>query len=359
MFSNVYRGEIDEPDRLPGDPKKIAVKKTFIKGDVKKQPMMESRILKVLHRYRHKNVMQLLYTFTNEHDEVACIGLIFEYMPSTLHNYIRNWPKLIENRPDMVEVKLLCWQIFRGLRHLADNNVIHRDLKPQNILVNPENGLLKIGDFGSSKIYRPGEPNHPYHVTRYYRAPELLLRAALYGPEIDLWSTGCILGEMLKGRVLLPGSSTVNQFHQIVAVLGKPTLEDCEAMRTKDPAELNEASTQKYCEMAPKTAVEGFRRLLPKVPSEACDILAQIMTYKPKNREACDILAQIMTYKPKNRLGGQAALGHKFFAQLFEDGVRRFNGKPITVVTKTDLESALKHEIEDHSHTADSSEEHA
>ncbi|EPB72302.1 hypothetical protein ANCCEY_08619, partial [Ancylostoma ceylanicum] len=106
--------------------------------------------------------------------------------------------------------------VYRGFAE-SDTNVpkeagiCHRDIKPQNLLIDEETGLLKIGDFGSSAFEPKKGPQPSYHVTRYYRPPELLLGAKIYGCEIDIWSAACVFGEMLRGAVLFPGKNTFNQ----------------------------------------------------------------------------------------------------------------------------------------------------
>uniref|UniRef100_A0A914ZEW6 Protein kinase domain-containing protein n=1 Tax=Panagrolaimus superbus TaxID=310955 RepID=A0A914ZEW6_9BILA len=217
MFSNVYRGKI--VDAKSHDPTSVAVKKCWSKSD---SSLTEARIFGRLHHHKHKNIVHLLYMFETHHDDRTCYGLVFEFLPSTLHTYVRQMRKEFNGKPNIIEVKLLAWQLFRGQTHLINQKIIHRDLKPQNILVNPDTGLLKIGDFGSSKFFLAGEPNHSYHVTRYYRAPELILKASFYGPEIDVWSCGCVLGEMLKGTVMWVGHTTEHQLHLIAATLGEP-----------------------------------------------------------------------------------------------------------------------------------------
>ncbi|PIO67175.1 hypothetical protein TELCIR_11090 [Teladorsagia circumcincta] len=106
---------------------------------------------------------------------------------------------------------MFAWQLFRGQYHLLRAGICHRDIKPQNLLVDENTGLLKIGDFGSSAFEPRKSPQPSYHVTRYYRPPELLLGSKVYGCEVDIWSSGCVFGEMLRGSVLFPGKSTMNQ----------------------------------------------------------------------------------------------------------------------------------------------------
>lgn len=178
-----------------------------------------------------------------------CLALIFEYVPLDLHKYLKN----VSRRLDIVEVKLITWQLFRGQSHLQKMEICHRDIKPQNLLYNSDTGLLKISDFGSSSFQTPKAPQPSYHVTRYYRPPELLLGSKYYGCELgehiakqfwksflfsDIWSCGCVFAELLKGGVFFAGRNTNNQLELIFDVLGKPTDEDLMAMKV--------SSTPKY-----------------------------------------------------------------------------------------------------------------
>lgn len=99
----------------------------------------------------------------------------------------------------------------------------HRDIKPQNLLVHPDTHELNICDFGSAKKLLKGETNVSYICSRYYRAPELIFGATDYGKCIDVWSIGCVIGELLLGQPMFPGDSGVDQLVEIIKILGTPT----------------------------------------------------------------------------------------------------------------------------------------
>ncbi|KAK0428220.1 hypothetical protein QR680_010683 [Steinernema hermaphroditum] len=317
MFSNVYKGRIAKENS--NEEYFVAVKKTWSEG--LSEQLMEVRVLQKLNRVPHKNIVQLLYHFSQRYpDKKVSNGLIFEFMPMNLTAYL----KLHRRKIDMFEIKLFMWQIFRGQMHLAKNSVCHRDLKPQNILVEPESGLLKIGDFGSSKIIHAGGRNYSYHVTRHYRAPELILESTTYGCEIDVWSCGCILGEMLKGAIFMMGKTTIHQLQLVVECIGMPTKADIEAMKCR-PEKLEEADNtlfiKKY-EMNSKDC--PYRKYAPSAPDDALELLTKILIYNPKRR-----------------LCGAKALAHPFFMDLFSGNATRPNGKPFTLLTRQDLEDSV------------------
>lgn len=107
---------------------------------------------------------------------------------------------------------------MRSLAHLHGMGICHRDIKPQNLLVNPELGVLKLCDFGSAKRLTADEPNVAYICSRYYRAPELIFGATHYTTAIDIWSSGCVMAELLLGHPIFPGDSGVDQLVEIIKV---------------------------------------------------------------------------------------------------------------------------------------------
>ena len=129
----------------------------------------------------------------------------------------------------MLLVKLYGFQICRAISYIHTLGVCHRDIKPQNLLVDPQTHVLKLCDFGSAKMLSPGESNIAYICSRYYRAPELIFGATEYTPTIDIWSVGCVLAELMIGRPLFAGESGVDQLVEIIKVCVLPT---CSKLRS-------------------------------------------------------------------------------------------------------------------------------
>ena len=123
----------------------------------------------------------------------------------------------------MILVKLYTYQAFKALAYIHALGICHRDIKPQNLLVNPETHVLKVCDFGSAKRLEKNVINVSYICSRYYRAPELIFGATSYLHCIDVWSVGCVAAELLLGQPLFPGDSGVDQLVEIIKVLGTPT----------------------------------------------------------------------------------------------------------------------------------------
>ncbi|XGW09570.1 hypothetical protein V3C99_011673 [Haemonchus contortus] len=307
VFSNVYRGTL----LSPGDaPREIAIKKTWPES---KDRNFEMIFLTGISRERHKNIIQMIYAFSNKRDDRICESFVFDFMPDTLGSLIES------SALDLVDMKIYTWQLFNGLQYLSQLQIMHRDVKPVNVLVDHAQGLLKIGDFGSAKVIRPGMTSTPYQVTRFYRPPELLLGSENYNWTVDVWSAGCVVGEMVKGNVLFPGRDTKHQLKLIRRALGSPTDADMRAMNIPRPAD----------SIPERTAGSGLAALLPSA--------------RP---EVVFFISKILVYKPKARLCGKEILRDPFFDSLFREGSKRSNGQLISqCITSADI--AVAHSIDE------------
>nr|GEV59909.1 shaggy-related protein kinase epsilon-like [Tanacetum cinerariifolium] len=194
---------------------------------------------------------------------------------------------------EAVAIKKIC----RGLNYI--HNVIrvcHRDIKPQNLLVNPQTHQLKLCDFGSAKMLVPGEPNISYICSRYYRAPELIFGATEYTNAIDMWSTGC---------PLFPGESGVDQLVEIIKILGTPTREEIKCMNPH------------YTEFKfPQIKAHPWHKIFKKhMPSEAIDLVSRLLQYSPKLRYHFVLQLEACT--------------HPFFDELRDPTTTLPDGKPL------------------------------
>ena len=173
---------------------------------------------------------------------------MLEYVPETVYRASRHYAKLKQPMP-ILQIKLYMYQLLRSLAYIHSVGICHRDIKPQNLLLNPATGVLKLCDFGSAKILVAGEPNVSYICSRYYRAPELIFGATNYTTNIgkwhyvklsrklltadlfpDIWSTGCVMAELMLGQPLFPGESGIDQLVEIIKVLGTPSREQIKTM---------------------------------------------------------------------------------------------------------------------------------
>jgi glycogen synthase kinase 3 beta len=186
----------------------IAIKKVL------QDKRFKNRELQIMRLVSHPNVVDLeAFFYINgekpaQKDEVY-LNLVLEYVPETVYRASRHYAKLKQPMP-MLQIKLYMYQLLRSLAYIHSVGICHRDIKPQNLLLNPATGVLKLCDFGSAKILVAGEPNVSYICSRYYRAPELIFGATNYTTNIDIWSTGCVMAELMMGQPLFPGESGID-----------------------------------------------------------------------------------------------------------------------------------------------------
>ncbi|KAK9767777.1 glycogen synthase kinase 3 [Basidiobolus ranarum] len=265
----------------------IAIKKVL---QDKRYKNRELQIMRVL---THPNVVHLkafFYSNGDRKDEVY-LNLVLEYVPQTIYKVIKQHNKLRQQVP-MLHVKLYMYQLFRSLAYIHSVGVCHRDIKPQNLLVDSSTGVLKLCDFGSAKALVPGEPNVAYICSRYYRAPELIFSATNYTTSIDIWSSGCVMAELILGQPLFPGDSSVDQLVEIIKVLGTPSKDQ---IRSMNPHYVE----HKFPQIKPHPFSKIFRSRAPD--------------------EAVDLVTRILDYTPSNRLSAIEAMVHPFFDELRHD----------------------------------------
>ncbi|CAF1074412.1 unnamed protein product, partial [Brachionus calyciflorus] len=194
----------------------VAIKKLSQPFTTRVHAKRAYREIKLLKHVDHDNIIRLLDIFTpaNSFEEMQEVYLVTNLMTSDLNNVLRT-QRLSED-----QIKFFIYQILRGLKYLHSASIIHRDLKPGNLTVNEDCGL-RIIDFGLARSET--EEMTGYVATRWYRAPEIMLRWSHYTKAVDIWSVGCILAEMYIQRPLFPGSDHVNQLNRILDVVGYPS----------------------------------------------------------------------------------------------------------------------------------------
>jgi len=191
-----------------------------------------------------------------------------------------------------------------SLHSLHAAGIIHRDLKPSNIVVKSD-CTLKILDFGLARTAGTNFMMTPYVVTRYYRAPEVILGMG-YQENVDIWSVGCIMGEMIRGTVLFPGSDHIDQWNKIIEQLGSPSVE---FMRRLQPTVRN------YVENRPRYAGYPFEKLFPDMlfPADSSE------HSKLKASQARDLLSKMLVVDPLQRIGVDAALNHPYIHVWYDE----------------------------------------
>ncbi len=261
----------------------------------------------------HPNLVTLRHSFctTGDNAKEVYFNLVLEYMPETVYGFVRRLQK-IKQPLLQTYVKLYIWQLARALAHIHALNICHRDIKPQNLLLDPSNHVLKLCDFGSAKVLTKGEPNVSYICSRYYRAPELIFGSTDYTCAIDTWSLGCVAAELMLGEPLFPGDSGVDQLVEIIKVLGTPSRLEIQAMN------------HSYTEFKfPQVEAHPWSEIFPSWTSQ----------------EAMDLISSILRYDPEARMLPLTICLHPFLDDIWKPDTRLPDGSHLPPVHNfTDLE---------------------
>ena len=257
----------------------VAIKKVY---QDKRYKNRELQIMKDLGN--HPNIVRLHHAFysTGDKPEELFLNVVMEFVPETVHKLLKTYQKLRQPFPHIL-AKLYAYQLCRGIAYVHAGGVCHRDIKPQNLLICPKTHVLKLCDFGSAKRLSAGENNVSYICSRYYRAPELIFGAVHYDHAVDLWSLGCVLGEMLQGSPLFQGENGVDQLVQVIKILGTPTADELYKMNPNYSAEFRFPSIKRSSRI-----VKSSTALNPGGE----EILDGLLQYDPKTRITC---AEVMS----------------------------------------------------------------
>uniref|UniRef100_A0A8C0IY59 Mitogen-activated protein kinase 15 n=1 Tax=Chelonoidis abingdonii TaxID=106734 RepID=A0A8C0IY59_CHEAB len=254
----------------------VAVKKIFDAFRNRTDAQRTFREIMFLQEFgEHPNIIKLLNVIRAQNDRD--IYLIFESMETDLHAVIKKGNLLKD-----IHKCYILYQLLKATKFIHSGNVIHRDQKPSNILLDAD-CFVKLCDFGLARsLYQIHEDQGSpalteYVATRWYRAPEILLSSHSYTKGVDMWSIGCILGEMLLGKPLFPGTSTVNQIEQILSVIPAPSQEDILAIHSDYRASvINRISSRQ------RVTIE---EILPSsTPAHALDLLKRLLVFNPDKR---------------------------------------------------------------------------
>lgn len=261
----------------------VAMKKMKLDSEEEGVPSTAIREVAVLKEISHENVVKLLDVFCSTNKLV----LVFEYVDNDLKKYMRS----VGCRLLPATVRDLSHQLMKGIEFCHASRVLHRDLKPQNLLINKAM-CLKIADFGLARAYQVPVPKYTHEVvTVWYRAPEILLGSMPYSIPVDIWSVGCIVAEMATGAPLFNGDSEIDTIFKVFKKLGTPTV----AMWP----ELDELPEWKPT--FPKWATKPWREVRN--------------TYAQVGDSGIDLLDKVMVYDPRKRISARTALRHQYFTE--------------------------------------------
>ncbi|XP_040452088.1 mitogen-activated protein kinase 11 [Falco naumanni] len=244
------------------------------------------RELRLLKHMKHENVIGLLDVFTpaTSIENFNEVYLVTNLMGADLNNIVK-CQKLTDDH-----IQFLIYQLLRGLKYIHSAGIIHRDLKPSNLAVN-EDCELRILDFGLAR--QTDDEMTGYVATRWYRAPEIMLNWMHYNQTVDIWSVGCIMAELLKGKALFPGNDYIDQLKRIMEVVGTPSSELLKKISSEH--------ARKYIES------------LPHMPQQ--DLKA---VFRGANPLAVDLLEKMLILDSDKRITASEALAHPYFVQYHD-----------------------------------------
>ncbi|TPP63696.1 CMGC/GSK protein kinase [Fasciola gigantica] len=223
----------------------------------------------------HPNIVRLKYFFyfVGERKDDVYLNLFLELVRETVHRVAHRYSQQKEII-SFIFIKLYTYQLLRSLAYIHHKGICHRDVKPQNLLLNPATGVLKLCDFDSAKVRVSGESNVSYTVSRYYRALELIFVAAECTCEVDIWSSGCMPAEPLLDQPIFPDDSGVDQLVGTIKVLETPIRDQIHEI---DP----DYRDFRFPQIRPHPWSMLFR---PRVSSDAVQLVFQLLNYSPSKQ---------------------------------------------------------------------------
>ncbi|CAK4078179.1 unnamed protein product [Aphanomyces euteiches] len=244
----------------------VALKRIRLEVEDEGIPSTALREISILRELEHPNIVRLL----NCLQDSGKLYLVFEFVDRDLK---RQMDKTLGTVDPML-IKAYMYQLLKGLAFCHSRGVMHRDLKPQNLLVS-ETGTLKIADFGLARAFSMPTRKYTHEVvTLWYRAPEILLGQEIYSPPVDIWSCGVIFAELLKKKALFPGDSEIDQLYRIFRLLGTPD-------ETVWPGV---SLLRDYAATFPKWRPQDLDPMFPKLESDGLDLLKKMLVYCPSER---------------------------------------------------------------------------
>ncbi|XP_068644140.1 mitogen-activated protein kinase 3 [Aristolochia californica] len=266
----------------------IAMKKIANAFDNHMDAKRTLREIKLLRHLDHENVIGIRDVIPPPNPEAFTdVYVATELMDTDLYQIIRSNQDLSEEH-----CQYFLYQLLRGLKYIHSANVLHRDLKPSNLLLNA-NCDLKICDFGLARPTSENEFLTEYVVTRWYRAPELLLNSTDYTAAIDVWSVGCIFMELINRQPLFAGRDHVHQMKLLTELLGTPNEAELGFVRNED--------VKRYIRQLPYHPRQQLSRVFPHI-----------------HPAAIDLVERMLTFDPVKRITVEEALAHPYLARLHD-----------------------------------------
>lgn len=281
-YGVVYRAKDQKGQEI------YALKKIRLQVEEEGIPSTAIREISLLKELNHVNIVKL-YEVLHTPKKLT---LVFEYVEKDLKKLID------EGNKDGLEMKLVksfLYQLLKGVDFIHKHKVLHRDLKPQNLLISKDN-IMKIGDFGLARGYGIPVKNYTHEVvTLWYRPPDVLLGNKTYGTTVDMWSIGCIFAEMVTGKPLFTGKNDADQLTKIFKIKGTPNENYASALKDFPEWGANEGNFENYPEQDIKNIVKNL------------------------DDEGIDLLQKFLQLEPEKRISAEEALKHPFFDDILAD----------------------------------------
>lgn len=287
-YAHVYRARNNNTGEL------VALKEITLNHD-EGAPSTALREIAFMKELKHTNIVRLLEVI---HTETQLV-LVFECLEQDLKQFL-DARRLAQQPLQPVEIKRLLYQLIEAVRHCHEHRILHRDLKPQNLLLDRHGSILKVADFGLARSFGIPVAGFSHEVvTLWYRAPDVLLGSTVYSTPIDMWSIGCIMAELyLVGNPLFSGKNTQDQLKKIFKLLGTPSREDWP------------------CLLAPNHPPPDWLRTIPVYPRPP----SWATIFPMIEPMGLDLLSLLLDYRPAFRINAQGALSHQYFYEVVSRG---------------------------------------
>jgi cyclin-dependent kinase len=281
----------------------VALKRITLENENEGVPVTALREIALLKELKHPNIVRLFDVIHTPNK----LMLVFEFLEQgDLKAYIA-----VHGQPHLntTTVKSFLYQLLRGISYCHQHSILHRDLKPQNLLISKE-GELKLADFGLARAFGiPVKKLTNEVVTLWYRPPDVLLGSQNYDTAVDIWSVGCIFAEMMSGEPPFCGKSEANQLQKVFAMLGTPS--------TTPPTPQSEASgVQHWPTYKEFSNWDAFVKEIPELATVKYPPQSLAKEYPNLDVQGVDLLQRMLKYDPNDRISAADALNHPFFASL-------------------------------------------
>ncbi|GMT10652.1 hypothetical protein PFISCL1PPCAC_1949, partial [Pristionchus fissidentatus] len=224
-FANVFAANLTKPTS-----KRVAVKRAWESKEAKAAGTEYKNEADVLAKLNHPNITRLLYYYVQKMEKETCHWMILDFLPLDMVSLKAKGVHL-----DGIDGRLYSYQLWSAVEHIHSKGYLHLDIKPANVIVDHDKGVLQLADFGNAKKFVDGEKHNPYQVTRFYRAPELLFGASTFTHGVDWWAAACVTAEFMLGRTLIRERTADTQMRLIIHILGYPAETDIKKMKVSRP----------------------------------------------------------------------------------------------------------------------------